>query len=471
MNINNVTCYLIIILFIIYFIRFKTTTDCFITHNNNELIKFTHMLSTNIPSLFQKKYDVIVTTDFVSFSILNNIKYNNDDRDFKDVIHYIHHDAINIFKKYLAMNEISSSGKTFHKLNTNSTDINTIIGFNLNNLTSFQIRKIIVNTTTFNYYFPCCKYELNKIQIPLVIFGKQVINENYHIHILYTQLLYKQYIDIIDNTFNLSFPTYSSFDTNNYIHMIDFVVEINTKSFIHKLYHGMISNQDLTINLQKGDRIYVYNQLDDVYNGVYFVETINENYTFINNYIKHNAIIKNNKLVYQLSCEIGDLILDSNNSIYLITSKHNDILYLNLRNNDILDNDVKQKYICTHDDDNTYTTLYHNKVSCNSEYDHIGYKKKRKTNWNQICTYNSDCPYYKANINYYNHRGKCINNKCELPLSDSNKLLCHNCKPHDTNCCENQKDRTQYPNLKSPDYAFYSDMLFRYNTISQKYKL
>ena len=470
MNINNVTCYVLIILFMICLIRFNTTKDCFIPDNNN-FIKFTHMLSSNIPSLFEKKYDVIVTKDFVSFSILSNTNYDINHLNFKDVIHYVHFDAINIFKKYLAMNEISLSGKMFHELKTNSTDINTIIGFNLNYLSSFPLRKIIVNTTTFNYYFPCCKYELNNILIPLVIFGKQVINENYDIHILYTQLLYKQYTDIINNNFKLSVPGYSSIDTNNYIHIIDFVLEINIKSFIHKLYYSMISNQDLTLNLQKGDRIYVYNQLDDVYNGVYFVESINDNYTFINNYIKHNANINNNKLVYRLSSETGDRILDSNNSLFVITSKYNDNLYLNLRDNDILDNDVEQKYICTHDDDNTYNALYHNKVSCNSEYDHIGYKKTRKTNWNEICTYNSDCPYYKANMNYYNHRGKCINNKCEMPLSDTNKLLCHNCKPRDTNCCENQKDRTQYPKLKSPDYAFYSDILFRYNTISQKYKL
>ena len=86
MNINNVTCYVVFILFIICLIHFKTTKDCFISDNNN-LIKFTHMLSSNIPSLFEKKYDVIVTRDFVSFSILSNTNYDYNNEKTKTKRH------------------------------------------------------------------------------------------------------------------------------------------------------------------------------------------------------------------------------------------------------------------------------------------------------------------------------------------------------------------------------------------------
>lgn len=96
--------------------------------------------------------------------------------------------------------------------------------------------------------------------------------------------------------------------------------------------------------------------------------------------------------------------------------------------------------------------------------------------WDEPCVYDEDCPYYRKNLNYPNKRGRCINSYCEMPLnvervgykkmdySINNKPLCYNCKRIEgcegmacNMCCEEQKDRENYPLLKSPDYIFEND--------------
>ena len=96
------------------------------------------------------------------------------------------------------------------------------------------------------------------------------------------------------------------------------------------------------------------------------------------------------------------------------------------------------------------------------------------------CTIDEECPFFKANQNYENVRGGCINNQCELPINmklltptivDPKSIpLCHNCnsKPgckgiECSQCCKDQLNNKMYPNLKNgtPDYAFNDDMVFR----------
>ena len=98
--------------------------------------------------------------------------------------------------------------------------------------------------------------------------------------------------------------------------------------------------------------------------------------------------------------------------------------------------------------------------------------------WDKSCVYNEDCPYYKRNRNYPNSRGGCVNGYCEMPINlkrfgykqiNDNKvddIICYNCKkePNSTcqglncnKCCEEQKDKSKYPTLISPDYAFEKD--------------
>ena len=85
--------------------------------------------------------------------------------------------------------------------------------------------------------------------------------------------------------------------------------------------------------------------------------------------------------------------------------------------------------------------------------------------WDKPCKKNNDCPFYKKNKNYKNNRGGCIKGYCEMPLNvkriryklyDKNtKPFCYNCNNIlQGDCCEDQKNRKLYPNLKSPDYAF-----------------
>lgn len=94
--------------------------------------------------------------------------------------------------------------------------------------------------------------------------------------------------------------------------------------------------------------------------------------------------------------------------------------------------------------------------------------------WDKPCEKNTDCPFYKANKNYDNSRGGCIQGHCEMPVNvirkgyryyDTNqKPFCHGCQKEGcvaeecfTCCREQELDREKYPDLKSGDYMFLND--------------
>jgi hypothetical protein len=100
--------------------------------------------------------------------------------------------------------------------------------------------------------------------------------------------------------------------------------------------------------------------------------------------------------------------------------------------------------------------------------------------WDTPCKYNEECPFYKKNMNYPNSRGGCNNGFCEMPVnikllgykeyneSGENAAICYNCENRPgckgiecSQCCEDQKDISLYPNLSSPDYAFDNDYFER----------
>lgn len=101
--------------------------------------------------------------------------------------------------------------------------------------------------------------------------------------------------------------------------------------------------------------------------------------------------------------------------------------------------------------------------------------------WDTLPFNDYDCPFYKKNTNYPNDFGKLNDNACEMPLNAklkgyryyTNEPLCYNCKTDlvgDNSlgtCCDKQLNKTEYPNLSSPDYAFDNDKLLRqkYNSI------
>jgi hypothetical protein len=108
------------------------------------------------------------------------------------------------------------------------------------------------------------------------------------------------------------------------------------------------------------------------------------------------------------------------------------------------------------------------KASCQSPYDNEGNLKRQKTYWDKPCEKHTECPFYQANKNYKNYRGGCIDGRCEMPIGvksvsyrlydkEASTSLCHNCKGLSPTCCEEQKDKSKYPSLKGPDYAFELD--------------
>lgn len=130
--------------------------------------------------------------------------------------------------------------------------------------------------------------------------------------------------------------------------------------------------------------------------------------------------------------------------------------------------------------DSTLLNHLPNKDSCNQDYlrqESLGINNNiTRYYWDSPCKSDKDCPFYKKNKNYNNNRGGCINGICEMPLnvkriryklydkSEKNQPYCHNCiNIFDNKCCDEQKNSKLYPNLKSPDYAFYNDTIFRKN--------
>ena len=98
------------------------------------------------------------------------------------------------------------------------------------------------------------------------------------------------------------------------------------------------------------------------------------------------------------------------------------------------------------------------KFECDSYYNIDGTPKTYYSLWDKRCVADEDCPYYKANTNYPNNRGGCINGGfCEFPVgvkrlgftkySDKNlnKPLCYNCNDADADA------------KKKPDYVFEND--------------
>jgi hypothetical protein len=118
--------------------------------------------------------------------------------------------------------------------------------------------------------------------------------------------------------------------------------------------------------------------------------------------------------------------------------------------NDVID----ESYNCYGEDNNI--DIVHNKYLCNSKYDYKGELKKYYTKWDKKCVKNEECPFYKANKNYPNNHGSCINGLCEFPLgvkptgfkTYESDPFCYNCDPKDIKCCEKQA---------KPDYAFAND--------------
>lgn len=106
------------------------------------------------------------------------------------------------------------------------------------------------------------------------------------------------------------------------------------------------------------------------------------------------------------------------------------------------------------------------KAACESPFDDLGQPKTRPTYWDRPCIRNEDCPFFKANENYPNQRGGCLQGGlCEFPIGMRRKAFrlyedvgihapfCYSCDtPTDPECCNRQKGL-----FGTPDYAFPND--------------
>lgn len=154
--------------------------------------------------------------------------------------------------------------------------------------------------------------------------------------------------------------------------------------------------------------------------------------------------------------------------VYLVTSanKYTESVLKKEETNEEKVQDLKPySYVCYGDQS------IKSKELCESQVDGLG-ERKTKTYWDRPCVQNNECPFYQANKNYRNYRGGCIDGRCEMPIGiqavsyrlydKTSQASCHNCLDvTDTKCCDEQKDKSKYPTLTGPDYAFELDQFER----------
>lgn len=97
--------------------------------------------------------------------------------------------------------------------------------------------------------------------------------------------------------------------------------------------------------------------------------------------------------------------------------------------------------------------------------------------WDTPVREDQECPFFMSNTNYPNTFGGKKGYSCNVPMGVSlmgyrnpdpkSEPLCYNCKNYLVGqgtlgkCCDLQRDRQEYPNLDTPDYAFAGDSTIR----------
>lgn len=164
----------------------------------------------------------------------------------------------------------------------------------------------------------------------------------------------------------------------------------------------------------------------------------------------------------------GQIREEQNGIFKVVSASHKQSILEKVKDLEVDARDAKRNpklqpgYLCYNRPDIT------SKASCESLYDVEGNLKRQRTHWDKPCEKHSECPFYQANKNYKNYRGGCVDGRCEMPIGvkavsyrlydkEGSVPLCHNCKGLSPLCCEEQKDKSKYPSLKGPDYAFELD--------------
>jgi len=311
---------------------------------------------------------------------------------------------------------------------------------------------------------------------------------NYTTLIIYDEFR-KRVVDVFDTLFNIKINIvkesynvyYKDLDDNreyifnininnkktNTIRILKVYLKINTiANFLND--KGEIDGSNL-IYLKNNIEInkIILDDLDD--ENVSSVTSINR----FDDYYKINSIIlKENDIAsanIKINSENEMLITDSmkKNFAKVLEEKENFV-----REKEFLEKEERIKKGNCYDDDNNI--IGNNREECDGIWDYIP-----KTS--------NECPYNQSNQNYPNTFGKLLENYCELPNNmriigyrnfskDLNFLpLCYNCKTDKRLfanktlgfCCNDQKDKSLYPNLVTPDYAFKKDEELREKYIDQ----
>jgi len=230
------------------------------------------------------------------------------------------------------------------------------------------------------------------------------------------------------------------------------------------------------MNLLKNSRYYINGLKDfDYYRLKLFYPPIEYNYNTIKYYFNKN----DDNTTYNIYL---------NNDKVLIPIMKYDVIN-NIQNIDIIENfitrlELPKDYLEYDNNADTINMLnngvyacYGNnnikkKFECDSYYTKEGKEKNYYSIWDKKCSSNDECPYYKANTNYNNNRGGCINGYCELPVGvkrigftkysdiEYNQPFCYECTDTtDLNCCANIANVKEFSKEDSynNDYVFEND--------------
>ena len=304
--------------------------------------------------------------------------------------------------------------------------------------------------------------------------------------------IYKTISELIINEINKLFV---KFKLGNTKHLYDKrKYELFSYTLVNDKNIDGISNKNIILNIA------FYKHLKEEY----YTIQLNANYNGFNNTIRINQIdilgineeenitFSDLKKPKQKYCLLNDNNLKENKFFSKYSNKfnttklekcHNDKLVnnkltLDLYKKEFNENEVKDflKYKETMKKNGEENKKYKcflkdgfNESTCKA------YSLSKKTSgvYDKPCNYNEECPFYKKNKNYENSRGGCIKGYCEMPLNikrvgykvylSKHKPFCHNCNKKNClgddcfTCCDEQKDKNKYPNLKSPDYMFTND--------------
>ena len=273
------------------------------------------------------------------------------------------------------------------------------------------------------------KFENNEIIL------ENIINKIKKINFLTKNFDFKNNVSLIIHNFIRYFENDILIKNNLY----DYKFLKTDKLIINFTNQTIKFNFYINTNKKKG---YTFETFIIKNNNNYIIEYIKKiNYGDLSNYILEKSYNYYGRIGY--TDDVGKKV-----------SVEKDIIDNILNNKKIEKNKIKYRCINSYGDTEN---------ECEREYDKYGRLKKEGV-WDKPCIVNDDCPFYKKNTNYDNERGGCIKGYCELPLGmklsgfrkyDKNyKPICNNCKNDNVFCCDEQKNKNKYPNLKSPDYLF-----------------